>query len=374
MDANIVIVGAGVVGLAIARELSLYYDNIYVIEKHKTFGQETSSRNSEVIHSGIYYPKGSLKAKLCVEGKKLLYEYCQQKQIPHKKIGKLVVATNAIEQNQLNQVYHRSIENGVTDARIVSPDEIKTIEPNIKAAEAIYYPTTGIVDSFMLMKQLEADSISQSVSFIYNCELTAIKKIENGYLLTVCNQNEIISFSAKIVINSAGLFADNIAKMVGINDSTYTIHFWKGEYFSVHNGKNKYLKHLIYPVPNANQVGLGIHATLDMQNSLKLGPNAIYLPNKNIDYTVNPAHATLFYNQVKSFLPFIELDDLSPSQAGIRPKLQKPDDPVRDFIIKNEEERGLKNFINLIGIESPGLTSCLAIGKFVKKNIDGRFK
>ncbi len=363
MDTNIIIIGAGVVGLAIARDLSEQFDDVYLIEKNKTFGQETSSRNSEVIHSGIYYSKGSLKATLCVEGKKLLYDYCQENKILHKKIGKLVVSTNKTEEKQLLLILQRAIENNVEDARLLTIEEIKQLEPNIIATSAIYFPSTGIIDSFGLMKQLETDAIKNGTQIIYNGEVTGIKKIDNGYEIIICDSSGTYSFTASIVINAAGLYSDKISEMVKIDDESYKLHFWKGEYFSVGNGKNKHIKHLIYPVPHQNNTGLGVHATLDINNRLKLGPNATYLPDKNIDYKVDKNNLESFYVAAKKFLPFIDLDDLQADQAGIRPKLQKPGDAVRDFIIRNEKDKGFNNFINLIGIESPGLTSCLAIAK-----------
>lgn len=365
MDTNIIIIGAGVVGLAIARELSAQFDNVYLIEKNKTFGQETSSRNSEVIHSGIYYPVGSLKATLCVEGKKLLYDYCQKNNILHKKIGKLVVSTHKNEEKQLLSILQRAKENNVEDAQLLSADEIKQLEPNITATSAIYFPSTGIIDSFGLMKQLETDALNNGTQIIYNTKVVGIEKIENGYKVTIQDDYGLDYFSANIVINAAGLYADKIAEMVGINNPTYTLRFWKGEYFSVINGKSKYINHLIYPIPYQNNTSLGIHATIDINNRLKLGPNAIYLPNKNIDYTVDKHNIESVFTTAKKFLPFVELDDLLPEQAGIRPKLQKPSDTVCDFIIRNEKDKGFNNFINLIGIESPGLTSCLAIAKRV---------
>ncbi|MGQ9847455.1 MAG: NAD(P)/FAD-dependent oxidoreductase [Bacteroidales bacterium] len=366
MDTNIIIIGAGVVGLAIARELSAQFDDVYLVEKNKTFGQETSSRNSEVIHSGIYYPKGSLKAILCVEGKKLLYDYCQKNEILHKKIGKLVVSTNKTEDQQLLSILQRAKENNVEDAKLLTIEEIKQLEPNITATSAIYFPSTGIIDSFGLMKQLETDAINNGTQIIYNTKVTGIEKIKNGYKVAIQDNYGTDFISTTIVINAAGLHADSIAEMVGIKDESYKLHFWKGEYFSVGNGKNNYIKHLIYPVPHQNNISLGVHATLDINNRLKLGPNAIYLPNKNIDYKVDKNNLESFYVAAKKFLPFIDLGDLQPDQAGIRPKLQKPGDAVRDFIIKNEKDKGFNNFINLIGIESPGLTSCLAIGKKVR--------
>jgi len=363
LDTNIVIIGAGVVGLAIAQELSKWFDDIYLIEKNITFGQETSSRNSEVIHSGIYYPQGSLKATLCVEGQKLLYDYCRQKQIAHKKIGKLIVSTNASEDIILYSILQQAQNNNVTDARLLSLKEIKQLEPNINATSALYFPSTGIVDSFGLMKQLESDAINQGVQVLYKKEITAIRKITDGYKLTINENDKPFSFTASVVINAGGLYADKIAAMVGIHEPSYTLYYWKGEYFSVANGKHKLINHLIYPIPYQNNTGLGIHATLDINHRLKLGPNALFLPSKTLDYKVDKDHCESVYNAAKKFLPFIELEDLQADQAGIRPKLQKPGDAVRDFIICNEADKGFPNFINLIGIESPGLTSCLAIAK-----------
>ncbi len=369
MDTQIVIIGAGVIGLAIAKTISSTFDNVYVIEKHKTFGQETSSRNSEVIHSGIYYPEYSLKAQLCVEGKQLLYDYCAKKGIPHKKIGKLIVANNSIEEAILKKIKQQSIKNGVDQVYLLTNQDVKNIEPHIQASTALFYPTTGIIDVYSLMKQLETDAINQGTTFVYNSEVTAISKLNQGYKITIKDTYGYFDFSTKIVINAAGLYADNIASMVGINDPSYTQYFWKGEYFSVVNGKNKYLQHLVYPIPHEHQVGLGIHATLDLNNRLRLGPNAFFLENKTIDYTVNPDHQFDFYNAAQNYLPFLELNDLVPDQAGIRPKLQKPNDTFRDFIIRNEKDKGFPGFINLIGIESPGLTSCLAIAKKVSQII-----
>ncbi len=366
MDINITIIGAGIVGLAIARELSMHYDEVYVIEKNLKFGQETSSRNSEVIHSGIYYPKNSLKAKLCVEGRKMLYEYCNANDIDHKRCGKLVIATNDAEDEELRTIFNKSRDNCVKDGKYLNSKETNELEPNIIAQSSLLFPSTGIIDSYGLMKRLETDAINKGVKFVYGAEVTNLKKVEKGFKITLKEDKGEYSFTTNAIINSAGLNSDKIALMAGTYEPAYELHFWKGEYFSVSNGKSKFIKHLIYPTPYSNNVGLGIHATLGINNRLRLGPNAIYLADKTYDYKVNPDNLEKFYNSVKRFLPFIEKEDLAADQAGIRPKLQKPDDPVRDFIIKNEAEKGYPNFINLIGIESPGLTSCMAIAELVK--------
>jgi L-2-hydroxyglutarate oxidase LhgO len=369
-DINICIIGAGVVGLAIAAELSKTHKSVFVLEKHTKFGQETSSRNSEVIHSGIYYPTNTLKAHLCVQGRKLLYDYCSKNEILHKKCGKLIVATTNDEEKLLGGILNQSKINGVEDGMLLEQDRVKEIEPHIKAQAALYFPSTGIIDSFGLMKQLEYDAINNGVQMVYESEVINIQKIKKQkndvYQIEVKEKDDSYSFTTNYLINATGLYADRISAMVGMHEQDYKLHFWKGEYFGVGNGKNKLINRLVYPVPNKNTTGLGVHATLDLSGGLKLGPNAIYLDHKNIDYSVNIHHKRDFYVSASKFLPFLREEDLHPDQAGIRPKLQLPGDVVRDFIITEESSNGYPGFINLIGIESPGLTSCLAIGKYVR--------
>jgi L-2-hydroxyglutarate oxidase LhgO len=371
METNITIIGAGVVGLAIAAELSKEHDSVFVIEKNKKLGQEISSRNSEVIHSGVYYPKGSLKARLCVEGRELIYRYCEEKDIAHKKCGKLIVTNDQSEYNLLLQILKNAKENGVQDAHLIDDKkEIEKLEPFISAEKAIYFPSTGIVDTYGLMKQLETDAVNNGVQFVYGAKVTNVKALKEGFKIQLLDSDggEFI-FTTRILVNSAGLDASNIAAWVGLNKPEYELFYWKGEYFNVGRGKHRFINRLIYTVPEKNTVGVGIHATVELDGRFKLGPNAIYINKKIYDYSVNPDHKELFYNHMKRFLPFLELKDLSPDQAGIRPKLQKPGDSVRDFIIREESDNGFPGLINLIGIESPGLTACLSIGKYVKELI-----
>lgn len=370
MDTNITIIGAGVVGLAIAAKLSECFNRIFVLEQNDKFGMETSSRNSEVIHSGIYYPTNSLKARLCVEGNQLLYKYCQEKGVANKKCGKIIVATTQQEVDQLKNVLTQSRNNGVTDGVLLSEYEIKELEPNIKATAGLYFPSTGIIDSYGLMKQLSIDASTQGTEFVYRSKLIGVERLKNGYKLTIDDNMGSFSFTSSIVINSAGLYSNKVSQMAGINDNNYKIYYWKGEYFAIGNGKNRLVKRLIYPIPLKNTTGLGVHATIDLNNGVKLGPNALYLENNMLDYSVDPTHRKEFFDSAKCFLPFLEETDLRPDQAGVRPKLQKPGDPVRDFVIKNEHDRGYPNFINLIGIESPGLTSCLSIAEYVRRIIN----
>ncbi len=367
MDVEVLVIGAGVVGLAIAAKVSENTDNVFIIEKHLKFGQETSSRNSEVIHSGIYYTQGSLKAKFCFEGRDLLYNYCDKNDIWYNKCGKLIIATNDFEESQFISIYNQAKVNGVNDHRIIGVDEIKDMEPHIFARKAIHFPSTAMIDAHDLMHQLETDAINNDAKFIYGAEVIKIQKSNKEYIVTIKDADNCdFSFTCKKIINSAGLSSQKISELVGISDDKYKLCFWKGEYFSVVNGKNKLLNSLIYPVPESNTVSLGIHTTIDKNNRLKLGPNALFLDNEELEYSVNEKHKIDFYNSVVRFLPFIELEDLYPDQAGIRTTLQSPGDASRDFIIKNEKERGYDGFINLIGIESPGLTSCLAIAKYVE--------
>ncbi|MFH2144108.1 MAG: NAD(P)/FAD-dependent oxidoreductase [Bacteroidota bacterium] len=370
MDTDITIVGAGVVGLAIAAEISRTNKDVFLMEKHLKFGQETSSRNSEVIHSGIYYPHGSLKGSLCVSGRQMLYDYCQKNDILHRMCGKLVVATDDFEMKQLPKIFDHARKNGVTDAELIEQDDIRNLEPNIFALQAIRFPSTGIIDTHGLMKQLETEACINGTQIVYGSEVKAIRKLKKGYEITISDADESeYNFTSGKIINSAGLYSDKIAEMIGINKPEYCLHFWKGEYFSVGNGKHKLINGLVYPVPESNTVSLGIHATIDFTGRMKLGPSAAYMKENIIDYTVDTKNKELFLKSAGRFLPFLEIEDLQPDQAGIRPKLQKPGDATRDFIIKEESDNGFPGFVNLIGIESPGLTSCLAIAKYINSLI-----
>lgn len=362
---NITIIGAGVVGLSIARELSKVYKDIFVIEKNFSFGQETSSRNSEVIHSGIYYPKDSLKAKTCVEGRRLLYEFCLKNKVAHKRIGKCVVAIENNELKALENLFRQGLENGVEDLELFSPKELKKIEPYVEAQAAIYSSSTGIIDSHSLMENLLEQFKGNNGLVAYNTELTGMNKVRGGFEVTVEDKREgSFKFSTRILINSSGLNADKVSAMAGIAKEEYKLKYCKGDYFRVRPSKAKFINRLIYPVPKGKEGGLGIHATLDLTGSLRLGPDDEYVDK--INYNVDSSKAKLFYESARRFLPFIELADLSPDISGIRPKLQGPEQDFKDFIIKDETDSGLSGFINLIGIESPGLTACLSIAGIVK--------
>ena len=371
MDAEITIIGAGVVGLAIAEKVSEEHNNIFLIEKHLSFGQETSSRNSEVIHAGIYYTKDSLKARLCIEGKKLLYDYCRRFEVPFNNCGKLIVASSENEIQVIEGIRQSALGNGLDDLEVLEREQISEMEPNIFALKALYSPSTGIVDTHSLMKQYETNTINNGCQIVYGSEVTGIKRIKGGYEITLLDADKKnYSFTSRIIINSAGLTSDKISEMVGINDENLKIQFCKGEYFRINPPKNRLVGRLIYPVPHPNMEGIGIHVTIDMGGGVKLGPDVKYLESNVFDYKLTISKQEAFFKSAKKFLPFLEFDDLAPEMAGIRPKIQKPGEPQRDFYIEEESRRGYPGFINLIGMESPGLTSSISIAKYVNNLIN----
>ena len=371
MDADITIIGAGVIGLAIAEKVSENHDNVFLIEKHLSFGQETSSRNSEVIHGGIYYTKDSLKARLCLEGKWLLYDYCNKYDVPFNNCGKLIVATSQKEIAIIEGIRQTAIKNGVDDLLVLGREQIAELEPNIFAIKALFSPSTGIIDSHSLMKQYETNAINNGCQIVYGSEVTAISRIKNGYKIDLFDADKkIYSFTTRIIINSAGLTSDKVSEMVGITDDNLKILFCKGEYFRINPPKNRLIKRLVYPVPHPNMEGIGIHVTIDMGGGVKLGPDVKYLESNIYDYKLTGSKQEAFYRSAKKFLPFLEFDDIVPEMAGIRPKIQKPGEPLRDFYIMEETNRGFPGFINLIGMESPGLTSSIAIARYVNRLIN----
>lgn len=368
LDIETTIIGAGVVGLAVAARCSRDRKNVFVIEKNEKFGQETSSRNSEVIHAGIYYPPNSNKARLCVEGRHLLYALCVRKRIPFRKCGKLIVATDQTEEGILESILSKARANGVEDLHYLSRDQITRMEPGVRAVSALFSPSTGIVHSHRLMRHFVAQAQRNNVKFVYRCEVTRVELLTGPrYRIHVrYPDGQTEKFTTRYLINCAGLESDRIAAGMGIDIRAhrYEQFYWKGEYFSVAMAPGS-INHLIYPVPLRGNEGLGIHATIDLSGKVKLGPNAIFLPQRRYDYTVDKAHRIDFFMAAQRYLNGLRLDDLTPDYAGIRPKLQKPGDAVRDFIIQEESAKGLPGLVNLIGIESPGLTASPAIAEYV---------
>ncbi|MCK4667559.1 NAD(P)/FAD-dependent oxidoreductase [Candidatus Dependentiae bacterium] len=361
---DITIIGAGVVGLSISEKLSRSDKEIILLEKHDGFGREASSRNSEVIHTGIYYPKTSLKTQLCVEGNKLLYELCEEKAIPYNRVGKIIISNSEEESDQLQQLLQCGKDNGVNRLEIISSNEIKELEPHVKGVSGLYSPDSGILDSHSLMHYYEQESIRNGVTVAYNCEVIGIEKSMEGYIIEILDADgENFKILTEILINSSGLNSDKIASLLGIDiDSVgYRLHPCKGEYFNISNRHKGKVRHLIYPAPT--KLSLGLHAVVELDGRLKLGPNAFYV--NEINYDINLEHRIDFFKSAEKYFDFLEEDDLQPDQAGIRAKLQKPGEVFRDFIIKEESDLGFPGLINLIGIESPGLTAAPAIARFV---------
>jgi L-2-hydroxyglutarate oxidase LhgO len=361
-SAKIVVIGAGVVGLSIATKLSEKNDAVYVLEKNPKFGQETSSHNSGVIHSGIHYPKGSLKAELCVKGNIMLYDICEKYRIPYKKLGKLTVAIEEEEINELEKLMKQGLNNGVECLEFLEKEEVKKREPNIHVEKALFSPSTGIVEPDELMNHFYAKAGKNGAVLATETEVRGLKKIDSGYEISGTSVGERFTVTAKTVINSAGLYADRIAAMVGldIDKLGYRQHPCKGDYFRL-TGKPP-AKMLVYPVPKG--AGLGIHLTPDLGRSIRLGPNAYYVNRLSYEVESNERE---FREDVERFMPLIRERQIHADSAGIRPKLQGPRDPFRDFVIRHEADNGLFGFINLIGIESPGLTASPAIAEFVSE-------
>jgi L-2-hydroxyglutarate oxidase LhgO len=355
-----------VIGLAIAAQVAGKGREVYILEKNETFGKETSSRNSETIHAGIYYPEGSLKAETCVSGNALLYDLCRQQGIPHRKTGKLIVATRDDEVSKLEALLEQGKRNRVDGLEMLSGKEAKELEPHIEAIAAILSPSSGVIDSHALMRFFLNRAREKGAEIAYRSKVVGIERLSDGYDVAVDDGSRAFTFKTQVVINCAGLHSDMMAQLAGIDidNAGYRLHYCKGEYFSVPDNKSRLIKRLIYPVPEPVSGGMGIHTVMDVEGRMRLGPNARYVDD--IDYMVDESQQGAFYDSVKAFLPFIEYDDLAPEMAGIRPKLQGPGEDFRDFVIRHEQDRGLPGFINLIGIESPGLTSSPAIAEYVE--------
>jgi len=360
-ETAITIIGAGVIGLAIAAELSKAYDDIFVIEKNDGFGQETSSRNSEVIHAGIYYPGDSLKFRLCREGLHHLYETCEAASIPYKRLGKIIIATDDFELGHLEHLFQNGASNGLMELRLLDRRGIRQLEPNTNAIAGIHSPFTGIIDSHALMKHLFHVAQDGGTAIVYGSKVNFVTKEGEHFIVGI--QQDNYCFKSRVVINAAGLWSDSIASLPGLDIDAcgYRLHFCKGDYFAY--SKPSPVSMLVYPLPDEYCTGLGIHATLDLGSRLRFGPDDEYV--NTIDYRVDPSKREGFYRAATRIIPCLEREAIVPDMAGIRPKIQGPGDTFRDFVIRSESEHGLDGFINLIGIESPGLTACLSIARMV---------
>jgi L-2-hydroxyglutarate oxidase LhgO len=360
-EVQVTVIGAGVIGLAIAAELAKEFDDVVVLEKNEKFGQETSSRNSEIVHAGIYYPKGSLKARLCVEGREKLYHYCEKYSIPHARIGKLILAQTESEAEELTQLYERGRENGVAGLEVMAGDDVRKLEPHLSCRAALYSSETGIVDSHSLTKYLYHRAQSRNALFSFASEVVFLERTARGYLVGIRDQE--YRFLSRVVVNAAGLFSDRIASLAGIDTEKEgcALRYSKGTYFSY--SKPSPVNRLIYPTPKKDLEGLGIHATLNLAGALRFGPDTEDV--ESIDYTVNERKRDAFFGEASCLIPGLIPEAFAPDMAGIRPKIKG--EGVKDFLIREEHAQGLEGFINLIGIESPGLTASLAIAEQVKR-------
>lgn len=364
---DVIVVGAGVVGLAIAAELSKHFNDVLVVDKNKALGEETSSRNSEVVHAGIYYPSESLKAQLSVKGKQLLYQYCQRRNIPFKKLGKLLVGHSDEDERKLMQLQQQALQNGVTDLYWLSQHQIQKSSPLLKANYALCSPSTGIIDSHSYMHSLLAELEGNRGLLALQTEFIHAEQSATGFNVKFSSQDETYFLQSRYLINSAGLHSAKVAdNIIGLSKSDIPkISLCRGHYFS-YQGASPF-KQLIYPIPQAH--GLGIHATLDLAGQLKFGPDTEFIDA--IEYQVSDKLIDKFLSAIQQYFPTISADRLQPAYSGIRPKLVTQDNQpsFQDFVIQDASVHQMPGLINLHGIESPGLTASLAIAELVGKKI-----
>lgn len=354
-----VVVGAGVVGLAVARALALSGREVTVLEAQEAIGTQTSSRNSEVIHAGIYYAKDSLKARLCVQGKQLLYSYCEARGVEHRRCGKLIVATSEAQLVALRGIASHALANGVDDLQWLTGEQVAQWEPGLHCVAALHSPSTGIVDSHGLMLALQGDLENAGGMVVFHTPLAQAQVADDGVWLRTADGTVL---KTRLLVNAAGLSAPALAADFGgfAAHSVPQAFYAKGSYFSL-AGRAPFSR-LVYPVPEA--AGLGVHLTLDMGGQAKFGPDVQWVDSDQ-DLQVDAAHAQLFYSEIRRYWPGLADGALLPAYAGIRPKISGPDEASADFWIQGPREHGVPGVVQLFGIESPGLTSCLAIAEHV---------
>ncbi len=353
-----VVVGAGVVGLAVARALVAEGLECLIVEKEQTFGSETSSRNSEVIHAGIYYSPTSLKARLCVLGREKLYAYCQSRHIDHRRCGKLIVAANPAQVEQLAGIQRAAALNGVGDLQWLDGAAAMQLEPELRCTAALLSPSTGIVDSHGLMRSLLGEAEAGGAVIAYGARVTGLTPMPDGMALTF-GDDSAPALKARVVVNAAGLHAPALAASVLPSAHRVRSYYAKGSYFTL-IGRTPFSR-LIYPAPEPG--GLGVHITLDLAGRARFGPDVEWV--EHLDYAVDPGRADGFYAAVRSYWPGLEDGRLAPAYCGIRPKITPPGASAADFMITGPADHGVRGLINLFGIESPGLTAALAIAEHV---------
>jgi L-2-hydroxyglutarate oxidase LhgO len=356
-EIDCVVIGAGVIGLAVARALAQAGRETLILERESLFGAGTSSRNSEVIHAGIYYPHNSLKARFCVAGRASLYDYCAVHHIDHRRCGKLIVASSSRQMSQMESIYGAARGNGVNDLIWLDARQIQQLEPELSTAGGLYSPSTGIFDSHAYMLSLLGDAETSGAIIAYKQAVTRLALEDRGVSLWM-NEEIEPSLRARLVINAAGLGALDVARKIEGFPPTHIPRMWwaKGSYFTLI--RRSPFDRLIYPVPEPG--GLGVHLTIDLGGQARFGPDVQWIDQ--FDYNVDPLRSTDFYRAIRSYWPGLRNGDLAPGYAGIRPKLSGAGEPAADFHIGGFATHGIPSIINLFGIESPGLTASLAIG------------
>ena len=355
-----IVAGAGVVGLAVARALALAGREVIILEAADSIGTETSSRNSEVIHAGIYYPAGSLMARCCVTGRRALYAYCAQHGVPHANCGKLIVATNAQEDAMLAGIKRRAEANGVEGMRVLNAAEAMALEPNLSCTSALLSPATGIIDSHAFMLALQGDAENSGAVTAFLSPVIGGRVVRDGLEIDV-GGTDPTTLCCRLLVNSTGLHAPGFAaRIAGMpSDRIPTAYYAKGNYFTL-SGHSPFSR-LIYPVPVPG--GLGVHLTIDLAGQARFGPDVQWIDT--IDYAVDPTRAEGFYAAVRKYWPALKDGALQPGYAGIRPKIVPRGAPAQDFLVQGPQTHGVRGLINLFGIESPGLTASLALADYV---------
>jgi L-2-hydroxyglutarate oxidase LhgO len=356
-----VVVGAGVVGLAVARALARAGREVVVLEQEGLIGGHTSSRNSEVVHAGIYYPKGSAKARLCVRGRELLYRYCAARGVPHARLGKIIVATGAGQAGSLEAIAAAAAANGVTDLRPLGAAELKRLEPALSGVAGLLSPSTGIVDSHALMLSFRGEAEDFGAAIAFHTRFVAARPAGRGIEVAAASGGETVRLRTELLVNAAGLFAGRVAEAVEGLGAAHRrrVHYCKGSYFGL-AGRAPFA-HLVYPVPERD--GLGVHLTLDLAGRGRFGPDTEWV--ESLDYAADPRRGEGFYAAIRRYWPGLPDGALTPDYTGIRPKLAPEGGPATDFLIEGPETHGVAGLVNLFGIESPGLTASLAIAEEV---------
>lgn len=364
-DVQCIVIGAGVVGLAVARELAVNGLEVLVTDRAEGIGTGTSSRNSEVIHAGIYYPAGSLKARLCLQGKHMLYDYCQARGVEHRRLGKLIVASDESEHEALKGILQKARANGVDDLQWLDAHQAKALEPALACSAALLSPSTGIIDSHGLMLAYQGDAENAGAQFVFHCPFESAKTLAEGGFEVSFGGADPMTLTCDILINAAGLHAPEMARKIhGLDPNKVPqAYLCKGSYFNL-QGKAPF-DHLIYPVPQ--KAGLGVHLTLDLGGQAKFGPDTQWVERE--DYDIDMSRSEGFYEAVRRYWPDLKDGALAPGYTGIRPKISGPDEPAADFCISSPADHGVQGLVNLFGIESPGLTASMAIALEVRRQI-----